>query len=80
MNFAIADKILYDHRIPPRGSVIENYSFVVPENTVFPLEIEVVLKYRTASPDFVKKLLPDKAKDIEIPIIDMATMTGKIDL
>ncbi|MDD5773520.1 MAG: multiheme c-type cytochrome [bacterium] len=80
MNFALADKILYDHRIPPMESVIENYSFIIPENTVFPLKVEVILKYRTASPDFVKKLQVDKVSNTEIPVIDMVSLTEKIDL
>lgn len=80
MNFALAEKILYDHRIPPMDNVIENYSFVIPEDALFPLKVEIILKYRTASPGFVKMILNDKASDIAIPIVDMASLTEKIDL
>lgn len=93
MNIALADRILYDHRIPPKDNVVENYNFIIPEDAVSPLNVEVILKYRTASPDFVRKLLGEKAphfsdnmksilsdnkSDIAIPVIDMTSSTEKI--
>ncbi|MEW6088335.1 MAG: multiheme c-type cytochrome [bacterium] len=80
INLAQAVKVLYDHRIPPKEHVIENYSFLIPEKTVSPLKIEAVLKYRTISPAVLKKLLNEKADDFNIPVIDMASLSGKIDL
>ncbi|MDD5773503.1 MAG: multiheme c-type cytochrome [bacterium] len=108
-NVALADRILYDHRIPPKGYVIEDYSFIIPESAFSPLKVEVVLKYRTISPGLMEKLLGDKApkpiladrdKDVfpddsamvddvykaddisgipvKVPVIDMASLTEKI--
>ncbi len=76
-NVALADRILMDHRIPPKGYVIEKYFFNIPSSAVSPLKIEVVLKYRSASPDILKLILGERAP--ELPIIDMARTTGKIE-
>ncbi|MEW6087264.1 MAG: multiheme c-type cytochrome [bacterium] len=78
-NAALAEKILYDHRrIPPKGYVVENYSFIVPENAVSPLKVDVVLKYRSVSPGIAKLFLGEKAP--EIPVVDMVSLSEKIDL
>jgi mono/diheme cytochrome c family protein len=76
LNPALADRVLYDYRIPPKGYVIEKFAFYIPENAVSPLNIDVALKYRSASQPLADTLLGDKT--IEIPIIDMATLTDKI--
>ena len=76
LNVALADRILYDYRIPPKGYVIENYSFYITNDTVSPLDVEVTLKYRSASQSFAKKLLGENAPIL--PVIDMVKETGKI--
>ncbi|MDD5771859.1 MAG: multiheme c-type cytochrome [bacterium] len=94
INIALADRILYDNRIPPKEYVIETHDFVIPENAVSPINVEATLKYRTVSPevveilmgdkaphlpDNVKSLLSDKMSDLAIPFVDMTSMTKNID-
>ena len=77
LNVALADRVLYDHRIPPKGYMIESYAFYIPDDAVSPLNIEVSLKYRSASQELARILLGEKAP--EIPVIDMATISEKIE-
>jgi hypothetical protein len=76
LNVAKADRILYDHRIPPKGYVIEKFAFYIPDDAVAPLKIETTLKYRSASQSLVNVLLGDNAP--EIPAIDMVSITENI--
>jgi len=72
-----AEKIIYDHRIPPKESVTETYSFKVPNSSPGPFTVETVLKYRSAPQEFVDELL---GKDsFELPITDMASASAKIE-
>lgn len=74
LNVALADRVLYDHRIPPKGYVIESYSFSIPDDAVSPLTIKANLKYRSASQELTNTLLGENAP--EIPVINM---TGAIE-
>ncbi|MBI5408848.1 MAG: cytochrome c554 family protein [Nitrospirae bacterium] len=76
LNVALADRILYDHRIPPKGYLIESYAFHIPGDAVSPLNVEVTLKYRSASQELAKTLLGDNAP--QVPVIEMAGVTEKI--
>ncbi len=76
LNVAKADRILYDYRIPPKGHIIEKYSFYIPENAVSPLKVEATLKYRSVSQSLARTLLGDSAP--EIPVINMVTITDEI--
>jgi hypothetical protein len=76
LNVAKADRILYDHRIPPKGYVIEKFAFYIPDDAVAPLKIETTLKYRSASQSLANVLLGDNAP--EIPAIDMVSITENI--
>ena len=78
LNVAKADRVLYDHRIPPKGYRIERYDFFIPKEAVSPLTIEAVLKYRSASQSLANILLGDKAP--EITVINMAGITEEIDI
>jgi len=77
LNPALADRILYDYRIPPKGYVIEKYAFYIPDTALSPITVEATLKYRSVSPSLAKTLLGDNAPDI--PVIDMVKATGKIE-
>ncbi|MBI4698276.1 MAG: hypothetical protein HY758_05045, partial [Nitrospirae bacterium] len=77
LNVALADRVLFDHRIPPKGYVIESYAFYIPDDAVAPLRVEVNLKYRSASQELAGLLLGQKAP--EIPVINMAGVVDKID-
>lgn len=65
-----AEKILRDHRIPPKESVTENYSFKLPVNAKGPFKIEATLNYRSASQAIVDELFEEEA--FELPVVDMA--------
>ncbi|OHB91465.1 MAG: hypothetical protein A3I59_03330 [Planctomycetes bacterium RIFCSPLOWO2_02_FULL_50_16] len=73
-----ADHIISDHRIPPRGQMVEKYAFLVPSDAKMPLQVKTVLHYRSAPQWLAVELLGDKA--LTIPIVDMAeaavTVTG----
>lgn len=76
INVALADRILYDYRIPPKGYVIEKYAFYIPSDVVFPLKVEVTLKYRSISQPLAIKLLGNSAP--QIPVIDMVSLVDEI--
>lgn len=78
VNVALADRILYDHRIPPQGYVIEKYAFQIPPDAVSPLTIKATLKYRSVSQSLAETLLGRTAP--EIPVVDMASLVDKIQL
>ncbi len=77
LNVAQADRILYDHRIPPKGYHIERYAFYIPSGAVSPLSVEVNLRYRSISPALSHVLLGDNTPDI--PIIDMVKLSETIE-
>lgn len=76
-NVALADRILYEHRIPPKGYAIEKYAFNIPPGAVSPLKIEVTLKYRSISQSLAMTLLGKNAP--EISVIDMASLVDTIE-
>lgn len=76
INVALADRILYDHRIPPKGYVIEKYAFNIPPDAISPLKVRVTLKYRSISKGLARTLLGDDAP--EILVIDMAGVEDEI--
>jgi len=75
LNVVLADRVLYDHRIPPKGYMIESYAFYTPDDAVSPLNVEVTLKYRSSSQELARILLGEKAP--VIPVIDMAKVCRK---
>ena len=76
LNVALADRVLYDHRIPPKGYVIESYPFSIPDDAVSPLTIEANLKYRSVSQELTNTLLGENAP--EIPVINMTGAVKEI--
>lgn len=77
LNVALADRVLYDRRIPPKGYLTEKYAFTIPSDTVSPLTVKAVLKYRSASQSLAKELLGESAP--KIPVIDMVSLVDKIE-
>jgi hypothetical protein len=77
LNPALADRVLYDYRIPPKGYVIEKYAFYIPDDAIAPLRVEAALKYRSASQNLVKSLLGEGAP--LIPVIEMTKSVEIID-
>jgi hypothetical protein len=76
INIALADRILYDHRIPPKGHQVEKYTFQIPPDAVSPLTVEATLKYRSVSQSLAIELLGDGA--YKIPVIEMFSLVDKI--
>jgi hypothetical protein len=76
VNVALADRILYDHRIPPKGYLIEKLAFQIPSEAVSPLTVEATLKYRSVSQSLAKRLLGDRTP--KVPIVEMVSMVDKI--
>ena len=70
MNIALADRVLTDYRIPPKGYAIEDYSFFIPGYVHDPLRVEATLRYRSCSQSFANMTLNERAP--QIPIVDMA--------
>ena len=77
INVALADRILYDHRVPPKGFQIERYTFYIPDSAVSPLKVRATLKYRSASQALTNTLLGEKAP--KMPVVDMAVITDIIE-
>ncbi len=77
LNVALADRILYDYRIPPKGYVIEKYTFYIPDDAISPIKIDISLKYRSASQGLAQTLLGKDAP--EIPVVVMTNLKEEID-
>lgn len=77
MNIAVADRILRDHRIPPKGYVVEKYSFFIPGYVHDALDVRATLRYRSCSQSFANMTLKEKAP--RIPIVNMAQSSVVID-
>ena len=77
LNPALADRILYDYRIPPKGYVIEKYAFYIPDDVISPIKIDISLKYRSASQGLAKTLLGKDAP--EIPVVVMTNLKDEIE-
>jgi hypothetical protein len=67
-----AEKILKDHRIPPKESVLETFTFNLPAGVKRPLRVDVELLYRSAPQHIVNKLMKDKPK---VPVIQMTSIS-----
>jgi hypothetical protein len=77
LNVALADRILYDYRIPPKGYLIEKYAFQIPSDAVSPFTVEAALRYRSVSQSLAKTLLGDRAPNI--PVVEMVSLAEKIE-
>ncbi|MHB1390805.1 MAG: multiheme c-type cytochrome [Thermoleophilia bacterium] len=72
----LAEKLLYDRRIPPRGVDTADYAFMVPADAPLPLRVTATLHYRTAPQSYVNEVMGDSA--FQLPIIDMAVAQSDI--
>jgi len=71
INIAQAAKILYDHRVPPKGHITEIFSFKIPPDAASPLLVEAILKYRSISQPLAQELMGNEAQDV--PVITMVS-------
>ena len=70
------DRFEYNKTIPPKGSATETFSFLIPEKIKGPLDVQVVLRYRSY-PQAVANLLLGKDAPT-LPVVDMAQKNTKI--
>ena len=78
VNVAMADHVLSDNRIPPKGSRTEQYSFLLPLTGILGYTIEADLKYRSAPQSLIDDLFGDET--FELPIIEMASAEASVKL
>ncbi|MBC8413417.1 cytochrome c554 family protein [bacterium] len=76
VNVALADRVLFDNRIPPKGFALEQFAFVIPEGAISPLTVKAGLKYRSISPSLAQTLLREKTP--EIAAVLMVTAQTKV--
>ena len=73
-----ATHVISDYRIPPRETLVEEYSFKIPENAKGPIRIEVKLNYRSA-PQETLDMLFGKG-EMEAPIIEMSKIETEVEV
>jgi len=71
-----ADRILHDTRIPAKGFSELDYTFFVEPGAKGPLTLTADLNYWSVSPEWIQRLMGDKAP--KIPIIKMASSEAKV--
>ena len=76
INVALADHLVSDTRIPPKGQTVETYVMVGSLKSLRGATITATLRYRSAPQAVINSLLGTSAP--VLPIIDMATATKKI--
>ena len=75
LNVAKASRMLYDHRIHPKGYLDETFHFKKPCKR--PLTIKAELKYRSIIPSVAAMLLGDDT--INVPVITMTSIEKKVE-
>ncbi|TGC11187.1 cytochrome c family protein [Methanolobus halotolerans] len=76
LSFWLADRVLSDNRIGPKETVSEEHTFFMPENTVYPVTVDAILKYRSAPQELIDHLFGEGVH--EVPVIDMAEISNVI--
>lgn len=76
LSFWLAESVLEDNRIPPKGTVSEKHAFRIPDNVAYPLTVEATLKYRSASQDTIDHLFGEGV--YEVPVINMTRVSSNI--
>ncbi len=76
LSFWLAQSILEDNRIPPRGTVSEKHTFRIPDDVTYPLALDATLKYRSAPQDLIDHLFGEKVH--EVPVLSIAEMSVNI--
>ncbi len=72
----LADSILIDNRIPPKGYAVENYNFTIPQNAKGPLAINVRLDYMPISQE-LSDMLFEKGR-VRPPVVEMASANATL--
>lgn len=74
----LADRILSDNRIPPKGHSIEFFTFNVPMDAAGPLSISAKLNYISATQELADELFGKGV--IKPPVVEMASINNTIEL
>ena len=74
----MADHVLSDNRIPPKGSRTEQFSFLVPLTGILGYTIEAALRYRSAPQSLIDDLFGEET--FPLPIIEMASAEAAVKL
>ncbi|MCS4542010.1 MAG: cytochrome c family protein [Euryarchaeota archaeon] len=74
----LAESVLFDKRIPPKGTAIEKYTFKLPTDIKGPITAEARLNYRTAPQYLIDSLFGKGA--MKIPIVEMASKKSTINV
>jgi hypothetical protein len=67
----LAEKILFDNRIPPKGYSIEYYNFTIPDSVKKPVTISARLNYVSASQELSDMLFGEGK--VKPPVIEMTS-------
>lgn len=67
----LAEKILFDNRIPPKGHSTEYYNFTIPENAKKPITISARLNYVSVSQELADLLFGEGK--VRPPVIEMTS-------
>jgi hypothetical protein len=76
INVALADHIVSDTRVPPKGQAAETYTIRGSLQALAGATIKATLRYRSAPQATINALLGKSAP--VLPIIDIASATKKI--
>jgi len=68
----------YNKTIPPKGTAVEYFTFLVPPNEKGPLAVKAVLRYRSYPQAVANMLLGENAPTL--PVVDMAEKTVKFQI
>lgn len=74
----LADRILHDNRIPPKGYSIENYTFTIPQNAKGRLFVDVRLNYMSASQELADMLF--EKGEVRPPVVEMVSANATVDV
>jgi hypothetical protein len=74
--FTRATQVLRDYRIAPRQTVAEQYPLTAPSGGGGTLEVSARLRYRPASLEMIRSLMPNRVETVEIT--DLAQATASI--
>ncbi|MCP4784845.1 MAG: cytochrome C [Fuerstiella sp.] len=71
-------QFLSTHTIPPRGSLLEHYTFAVPADLTWPVKIHATLRYRSYSQELARLLLGHDTP--VVPIVDMTSIEKTLEV
>ncbi|MBN1134523.1 MAG: hypothetical protein JXA38_06380 [Methanosarcinaceae archaeon] len=74
--FWLAEEVISDNRIFPRETVVEEHTFTIPEDVIYPISVSTKLRYRSAPQDIIDHLFGEGI--YEVATIDMVEKSNLI--